>query len=49
MPPPFSNAWVLGRPWEILLPAGTVLVSQTLPPMIEPLPMVTRPRIVAPE
>ena len=31
-----------------LAPAGTLRVSQTLPPMVEPLPMVIRPRIVAP-
>ena len=30
------------------LPGGTPWVSQTLPPMEEPFPMVTRPRIVAP-
>ena len=29
-------------------PAGTLRVSHTLPPMVEPLPMVMRPRIVAP-
>ncbi len=29
-------------------PAGTLRVSHTLPPMVEPLPMVIRPRIVAP-
>lgn len=33
--------------WVTLLP-GTLRVSQTLPPMVEPLPMVTRPRMVAP-
>ena len=32
----------------MLLPAGTLRVSQTLPPMIEPRPMVTRPSMVAP-
>ena len=30
------------------LPAATLRVSHTLPPMVEPLPMVIRPRIVAP-
>ena len=30
------------------VPAGTSFVTQTLPPMIEPLPMVMRPRMVAP-
>lgn len=34
--------------WVMLLSAGTLRVSQTLPPMVEPLPMVIRPRIVAP-
>lgn len=34
--------------WVTLLPGGTLRVSQTLPPMVEPLPMVTRPRMVAP-
>ncbi len=32
----------------IFAPAGTLRVSHTLPPMVEPLPMVIRPRIVAP-
>ncbi|MNT00882.1 hypothetical protein D3C72_1353280 [compost metagenome] len=31
-----------------LLPGATLRVSQTLPPMVDPLPIVTRPRIVAP-
>ena len=30
------------------LPGGTLRVNQTLPPMVEPGPIVTRPRIVAP-
>ncbi len=34
--------------WVMLLSAGTLRVSQTLPPMVEPLPMVIRPKIVAP-
>ncbi len=34
--------------WVMLLSAGTLRVSHTLPPMVEPLPMVMRPRIVAP-
>lgn len=49
-------ALALGRPvqsccrdaWEIWLSAGTLLVSQTLPPMTDDLPMVIRPRMVAP-
>ena len=31
-----------------LAPTGTSFVTQTLPPMIAPLPMVMRPRMVAP-
>ncbi len=34
--------------WVIFAPAGTLRVSHTLPPMVDPLPMVMRPRIVAP-
>src|SRR5690606_31766706 len=34
--------------WVTLLPAGTLSVSQTLPPMVEPLPTVMRPSTVAP-
>ncbi|MNH36882.1 hypothetical protein D3C79_977220 [compost metagenome] len=34
--------------WVRLLPGATLRVSQTLPPMVEPLPMVIRPRMVAP-
>ena len=34
--------------WVRLLPAGTLRVSHTLPPMVEPWPMVMRPKIVAP-
>ncbi len=34
--------------WVMLLSAGTLRVSHTLPPMVEPLPMVMRPRMVAP-
>ena len=30
------------------LPGATSCVSHTLPPIVEPLPMVIRPRIVAP-
>jgi len=32
----------------MMLPAGTLFVSQTPPPIDEPRPMVMRPRIVAP-
>ena len=31
-----------------LLPGGTLRVSHTLPPMVDPRPMVTRPSTVAP-
>ena len=31
-----------------MVPGGTLRVSQTPPPMTEPRPIVTRPRIVAP-
>ncbi|MNG98060.1 hypothetical protein D3C76_655520 [compost metagenome] len=34
--------------WVMLLSAGTLRVSHTLPPMVEPLPMVIRPSTVAP-
>ena len=34
--------------WVTALPGGTLRVSQTLPPMIEPAPMVMRPRMLAP-
>ena len=34
--------------WVMLLSAGTLRVSHTLPPMVEPLPMVMRPSTVAP-
>ena len=34
--------------WVRFAPAGTLRVSHTLPPMVEPFPMVIRPRIVAP-
>jgi hypothetical protein len=33
--------------WAMRLPGGTLRVSQTLPPMVEPRPIVTRPRMVA--
>ena len=49
MPPPFSNRSVLGLDCEIFAPDGTSRVNQTLPPMTAPLPIVTRPRMVAPE
>lgn len=35
-------------PCATLVPAGTLCVSHTLPPITEPRPIVTRPRIVAP-
>ena len=54
-----SSASLGMRPWatsgavtapacETMLPGGTERVSQTLPPMTEPRPMVTRPSTVAP-
>ncbi len=36
------------RAWLSRLPGGTSCVSQTLPPISDPAPIVTRPRIVAP-
>ena len=36
------------RPCDTVLPGGTLRVSQTLPPMLDPRPIVMRPRIVAP-
>jgi hypothetical protein len=39
---------MLGWVWRTRLPGGTEWVSQTLPPMTEHLPMVMRPRMVAP-
>ena len=35
-------------PCATLVPGGTLCVSHTLPPITEPRPIVTRPRIVAP-
>jgi MFS family permease len=43
---PPSFAWVLAC--VMRLPGGTLSVSQTLPPIDEPRPIVMRPRIVAP-
>ena len=34
--------------FTIMLPPGTDRVNQTLPPITEPLPITTRPRMVAP-
>jgi len=35
-------------PWVMALSGGTLRVSQTFPPMVDPLPIVTRPKMVAP-
>lgn len=35
-------------PCATLVPGGTLCVSHTLPPITDPRPIVTRPRIVAP-
>ena len=48
IPAPPSNDSLRALAWVMLLPAGTLWVSQTLPPIEAPLPMVTRPRMVAP-
>ena len=48
MPAPPSNTSLRTCACVMLLPGGTLRVSQTLPPMVEPRPMVMRPRIVAP-
>ena len=47
MPEPLSKASLRTWACETLLPGGTLWVSQTLPPMTEPRPIVMRPRIVA--
>lgn len=48
IPDPPSNVSSRAGPCVIELPGGTARVSQTFPPMLEPRPMVMRPRIVAP-
>lgn len=48
IPPPSSNASLRTSAWVTMLPAGTSRVSHTFPPIVEPRPIVTRPRIVAP-
>jgi hypothetical protein len=46
LPAPPGSCWTLACvTW---LPGGTLLVSQTLPPMLDPRPIVIRPRMVAP-
>ena len=47
-PSPQSGMSLTKLAWVTLLPGATLRVSQTLPPMVDPLPMVMRPRIVAP-
>jgi hypothetical protein len=49
IPAPCSNWSTRVWAWVIRLPGGTPWTSQTFPPITEPRPMVTRPRIVAPE
>lgn len=48
MPSPSRKPWVTGRPCVTIVPAGTLCVSHTFPPMTEPRPMVMRPKRVAP-
>jgi hypothetical protein len=48
IPAPLSNSSLRTCAWLMTLPGGTLRVSQTLPPMLEPRPMVMRPNIVAP-
>ena len=48
IPAPSSNDSLRALAWDMLLSRGTSRVSHTLPPIDEPLPIVTRPRIVAP-
>ncbi len=48
IPPPPSNTSLRACTWVTLDPGGTLRVSQTLPPIVEPRPMVMRPRMVAP-
>jgi hypothetical protein len=42
--PPVERVWA----WVMWLPGGTEWVSQTLPPILDPRPIVTRPSTVAP-
>jgi hypothetical protein len=49
IPAPRSNTSSRVWAWVIRLPGGTPWTSQTFPPITEPCPIVTRPRIVAPE
>jgi hypothetical protein len=48
IPAPSWNDSLRDWAWVTKLPGGTERVNQTLPPMLEPLPIVMRPRIVAP-
>ena len=48
MRPSATSGAVTAPACETMLPGGTLRVSQTLPPMTEPRPMVTRPSTVAP-
>ena len=49
IPEPLSKMVSAGLPCNTRVRGGTLSVSQTLPPMTEPRPMVIRPRMVAPE
>ena len=48
LPVSTSPGFALAPLCTMRLPSGTLCVSQTLPPMTEPLPMVMRPRMEAP-
>jgi hypothetical protein len=48
IPPPLSKTSLRACNWVTLLPGGTLRVSQTLPPIVDPRPIVIRPRMVAP-
>lgn len=48
MPLPSSRISFLAKACVTMLPGGTLCVSQTLPPIEEPRPIVIRPRMVAP-
>ena len=47
--PSLASSSLRAFAWDSWLPAGTLLVSQTLPPIVEPRPTVMRPSTVAPE
>jgi len=49
MPEPSPKTSLRTWAWEIRLCCGTLRVSPMLPPIVEPRPIVMRPRMVAPE